>query len=68
MTRTSADSSMSRIQLLKKGIKADSFRVDDLPPILRPEGLSKDRIQYLQKEVQQFVRPEFRDALFAALM
>ena len=67
MAHTSVDSSESPFQLLKNGIEATSFSADDLPQILRPEGLSKDRVDYLKKEVQPFVRPEFRKALFSSL-
>ena len=49
MTHTSVDSSESPFQLLKKGIDATSFNADDLPQIRRPEGLSKDRVQYLKR-------------------
>jgi hypothetical protein len=66
-TRASVDSSESPFQLLKKGVETTSFSADDLPQILRPEGLSKDRVQYLKKEVQPFVRPEFRETLFSSL-
>ena len=64
MARTSVDSSESPFQLLKKGIEATSFRADDLPQILRPEGLSKDRVDYLKKEVQPFVRPVSKSFVF----
>ena len=67
MTRTSVDSSESPFQLLKKGVDTTSFSTDDLPQILRPEGLSRDRVQYLKKEVQPFIRPEFREAFFSSL-
>ena len=63
MARTSVDSSESPFQLLKKGIEATSFSADDLPQILRPEGLSKDRVDYLKK-VQPFVRPVSKSFVF----
>ena len=65
VTRTGVDSAESQFQLLRKGIKATSFSADDLPPIVRLEGLSQDRLQYLLKEVRPFIRPEFQDTAFS---
>ena len=55
ITRTGVDSAESQFQLFKKGVKATSFSDDDLPLIVRPEGVSQDRFQYFLKEVQPFV-------------
>ena len=54
VTSTSVDSTESPFQLLKRGIKPTVFSIDDPPLIIRPEGQSQDKIQYLIKEVQPF--------------
>ena len=59
MTHTSVDSSESPFQLLKKGIKATSLSADDLPLVLRPEGLSKHRVQYKKRRSNHLFDPSF---------
>ena len=62
-TRTACDSPENEFNLLKRGVRADSFSAENLPSVLMPVGLSMDRAQYLHKEIAPFVRPEFRDIL-----
>ena len=62
-TRTACDSPENEFNLLKHGVRADSFSAENLPSVLMPAGLSMDQAQYLHKEIAPFVRPEFRDIL-----
>ena len=66
-TRTDVESSESKVKHFKRGVKPTDFSVDDLPSLLNPRGISRDRIQYLRKEIKPFVLPEFRNELFLSL-
>ena len=62
-TRAACDDPESQFNLLKRGVRVNQFRVDRLPQILVPPGISATRAQYLHDEIREFVFPEFRDAL-----
>ena len=62
-TRAACDDPESQFNLLKRGVRVNQFRVDRLPQILAPPGISATRAQYLHDEIREFVFPEFRDAL-----
>ena len=47
------------INILK--VPGTSFTIADLPPVLEPEGLSRDRAAYLFKEIRQFCHEESRN-------
>ena len=47
------------INILK--VPGTSFTMADLPPVLEPEGLSRDRAAYLFKEIRQFCHEESRN-------
>ena len=47
------------INILK--VPGTSFTMADLPPVLEPESLSRDRAAYLFKEIRQFCHEERRN-------
>jgi len=56
-----ANSAEKEISIFKKDVTAAKVRKAKLPNVTSPAGLSRERQEYLYKEVRLYVKPEYRD-------
>ena len=55
------NSTEREISIFKKGITAAKVQKAKLPTAILPAGLTRERQEYLYKEVRPYVRPEYQD-------
>ena len=55
------NSAEKEVSIFKKGITAAKVRKAKLPAVLLPEGLTRERQEYLYKEVRPYVKSEYQD-------
>lgn len=56
--KTACSAEEEELTVLKQSVSAADVAFDSLPPVLQPGGISAQRLQYLEKEIRQYLHED----------